>query len=156
LTRLETYSYRTITTDLGGELAKSRAFQLMLVEPEIGYMLKTTGAHSSAQNGLAEKPNQDLAQMMRLMLYGAGLGSEYWAYALRHMVYIKNCTPHTSLQYTTPYEKYATGFDIYSYDETRIKPGEQMKLGTKIALEIQDRYHGQLLVRSSYASKYRA
>jgi hypothetical protein len=75
------------------------------MEPDITYNLNTTGAHSSAQNGLAEKPNQDLARMMRSMLYGAGLGSQYWAYAIHHAVYLKNHLPHTSLNYTTPYEK---------------------------------------------------
>lgn len=74
--------YKTITTDLGGELAKAKAFRAMLVEPTVNYVLKTTGAHSSAQNDLAEKPNQDLARMMWSMLYGAGLGSQYWAYAI--------------------------------------------------------------------------
>jgi deoxyuridine 5'-triphosphate nucleotidohydrolase len=97
-------TYCTITTDLGGELAGSHKFRKMLIEPEVNYTLKTTGAHSSAQNGLAEKPNQDLARMMRAMLYGAGLGSEYWSYALRHAVYLKNRLPHTSLSYTSPYE----------------------------------------------------
>ena len=94
--------YKTVTTDLGGELAKSKAFQSMLSEES--YILKTTGAHGSAQNGLAEKPNQDLATMMRSMLYGAGLGSQYWSYALRHAVYLKNRLPHSSLANVTPYE----------------------------------------------------
>ena len=97
-------SYKTITTDMGGELAKSTAFKNMLLETDVNYMLKTTGAHSSAQNGIAEKPNQDLARMMRSMLYGAGLGSEYWSYALRHAVYLKNRLPHTALKYKTPFE----------------------------------------------------
>ena len=100
-----TQPYKTLTTDLGGKLAKGKAFQSMLVEKEVGYTLKNTGAFSSAQNGLAEKPNQDLARMMRCMLYGAGLGSEYWSYALRHAVYLKNRLPHTSLMYVTPFEK---------------------------------------------------
>jgi deoxyuridine 5'-triphosphate nucleotidohydrolase len=97
-----TNAYKTVTTDLGGELGKSKKFQTMLAEES--YVLKTTGAHSSAQNGLAEKPNQDLATMMRSMLYGAGLGSKYWSYALRHAVFLKNRLPHSSLQYKTPYE----------------------------------------------------
>jgi hypothetical protein len=93
-------SYCTLTTDLGGELAGSHDFQKMLNEPNVHYAIKTTGAHSSAQNGLAEKPNQDLACMMRAMLYGAGLGSEYWSYALRHAVFLKKIdylTPHFSI-----------------------------------------------------------
>ena len=76
-----------LTTDNGGELAKSHAFQKMV--NETGYTLKTTGRESSAQNGIAEKPNLDLGRMMRAMLYAAGLGSEYWSYALRHAVYLK-------------------------------------------------------------------
>jgi hypothetical protein len=97
-------TYCTITTDLGGELAGSHQFQHMLNEPTVNYTLKTTGAHSSAQNGLAEKPNQDLARMMRAMLYGAGLGSEFWSYALRHAVYLKNRLPHSSLTHMSPFE----------------------------------------------------
>jgi hypothetical protein len=100
-----TSPYRTVTTDLGGELAKSNAFQNLLTEADLKYSLTSTGAHSSAQNGLAEKPNQDLARMMRSMLYGAGLGSQYWSYALRHAVYLNNRLPHTSLAYVTPFEK---------------------------------------------------
>jgi deoxyuridine 5'-triphosphate nucleotidohydrolase len=97
--------YCTMTTDLGGELAGSQQFRDLLHEPKVNYSIKTTGAHCSAQNGLAEKPNQDLARMMRSMLYGAGLGSEYWSYALRHAVYLKNRLPHTALKYVTPFEK---------------------------------------------------
>ena len=99
-----TAQHCTVTTDLGGELAGSKAFTQLLLEKDIGYIPKTTAAHSSAQNGMAEKPNQDLARMMRSLLYGAGLGSEYWGYAMRHAVYLKNRLPHSSLQYTTPYE----------------------------------------------------
>ena len=94
----------TITADLGGELSKSNSFRKLLMEPEVDYTLRATGAYSSAQNGLAEKPNQDLARMMRSLLYAAGMGSQYWSYALRHSVYLKNRLPHTSLEYKTPYE----------------------------------------------------
>lgn len=89
---------------MGGELSGSKLFKNLLMEKEIRYIPKTTAAHSSAQNGLAEKPNQDLARMMCSLLFGAGLGSEYWAYALRHSVYLKNRLPHTALQYKTPFE----------------------------------------------------
>jgi dUTP pyrophosphatase len=265
--------FKTFTSDLGGELAKAKTIQSMLLE--VGYNLKTTGAHSSAQNGLAEKPNQDLARMMRSMLYGAGLGSQYWSYALRHAVYLKNRLPHTALSYMTPYqalngskpdltrlrvfgarvhfmnkergkkldkmdregifmtfkgtdkisyvidsvtgcERVAThvsydeahaatpqsrqppmatallqagyrkesdttsecllkvrllddtatapirgsheaaGLDIFSSDTITIRPQTQAKVGTKIALEMPPGYHGQIHIRSSYASNHKA
>ena len=94
---------RTLRCDQGGELGRSGAFGKMVHDE--GYLLQTTGAYSSAQNGLAEKPNQDLAAMVRSLLHGAGLGSEYWSYALRHAVYLKNRLPHSSLKWSTPYEQ---------------------------------------------------
>ena len=96
------FKYCTVTTDLGKELGKSAAFQRMI--SNTNYVLKTTGAYSSAQNGMAEKPNQDLARMTRSLLYGAGLGSQYWSYALRHAVYLKNRLPHASKGWKSPYE----------------------------------------------------
>ena len=93
----------TITTDNGGDLSKSIKFRKVIKDAD--YTLNTTGAHASAQNGLAERPNQDLAKMMRALLYSADLGSEYWSYALRHSVYLKNRLPHSALQFTTPFEK---------------------------------------------------
>lgn len=107
LTKLQSQvksKFKTITTDLGKELSGSKAFQAMVNEPKIQYTIKTTGAYSSAQNGIIEKPNQDLARMIRSMLHGSGLGSEYWSYAIRHAVFLKNRLPHTSLGWKTPYE----------------------------------------------------
>ena len=66
--------------------------------------MRTTGADSSAQNGLAEKPNQDLARIVRCLLYSSGLGSEFWSYAIRHAVYLKNRLPHSANKWKTPYE----------------------------------------------------
>ena len=91
----------TIRCDQGGELGRSQALAKLLLEEK--HILQTTGAFSSSQNGLAEKPNQDLAQTIRCLLQGAGLGSEHWSYALRHAVYLKNRLPHAAIQ-TSPYE----------------------------------------------------
>ena len=92
----------TITTDQGGELASSHAFADMI--SSTNYILTPTGAYCSAQNGLAETPNKHLAQIMRNLLYSAGLGSQFWSYALRHSVYLKNRWPHSSNDWKTPYE----------------------------------------------------
>jgi hypothetical protein len=48
----------TVRTDQGGELGKSHKFQALL--KEYNYSYKPTGSNSSKQNGMAEKPNQDL------------------------------------------------------------------------------------------------
>ena len=41
---------------------------------------------------------------MRCALYSADLGPEYWSYALRLSVYVKNCLPHKSIL-TTPFQE---------------------------------------------------
>ena len=65
-----------------------------------------TSAYSSAQNGLAEKPNLNLANMMRRLMYGAGLSGQYWSYTLRLQSTSKigHHTPHSSPDWTTSYE----------------------------------------------------
>ena len=89
-------------TDQGGELARSHKFRKLCKDNN--YTLTPTGAYASKQNGLMEKPNKDPAQIMRCLLYSAGLESKFWSYAMRHAVYLKNRWPHSSLPYKTPYE----------------------------------------------------
>ena len=92
-----------VRTDQGGELWKSKAFRAMIHEE--GYLCEPTGAGDPAQNGKAEAPNKSLARMMRGMLFSAGLGSEYWSYAMLHAVYVKNRSPHSCHQFKlSPYE----------------------------------------------------
>ena len=60
-----------------------------------GFVLELTGTEAPSQNGISESPNWVLAQMMRYALYSADLGPDYWSYALRIAVYIKNRLPHS-------------------------------------------------------------
>jgi hypothetical protein len=97
------HGHKTVWTDLGGELARSSAFRDLIMEN--GYSLETTGAHSSFQNALAERPHRDLANIMRSLLYNANMGPEYWSFALTHAVYLKNRWPHRTLsKEMTPYQ----------------------------------------------------
>jgi hypothetical protein len=77
-----------IMTNQGGELGKSFAFQKMI--DKYDYNLKLTGAGSSEQNGRCERVHQDLGRIMRCLLHGAGLGPEYWSFALTHATYLLN------------------------------------------------------------------
>ena len=97
-----TNPHRTVRTDQGGELGRSEKFSKM-VDDE-GFVLELTGAEASKQNGIAESPNRVYAQMMRCALYSSGLGPEYWSYALRMSVYVKNRLPHKSIS-CTPFQK---------------------------------------------------
>jgi hypothetical protein len=94
---------KTIRTDEGGELWGSHAFQQAI--KEAGYIMEPTASDASYQNGIAERPNRTFGDMMRSLLYGAGLGPEYSSWALVHALYLRNRIPHRSLP-TTPYEAY--------------------------------------------------
>lgn len=102
LKRLDSYKYASITPGRGEELANSFEFQKLVNNSN--YVLRSTSSYASAQNGMAEKPNQDLAQTMRCLLYSAGLGSQFWSHTLRHSVYLKNRRPHTGINNKPPYE----------------------------------------------------
>ena len=64
-------------------LGQSKEFQKMVKEEE--YILEPTGSYSSAQNGLAEKPNQDLAGVSYM---GQDLGV-----STGRMLFAMQCTP---------------------------------------------------------------
>ena len=96
------HKHRTVRVDQGSELGRSANFQTMVAKA--GFTLETTGSDASAQNGLAERPNQTFGQMMRCLLHSADLGPEYWSHALLHSVYLKNRLTHAVIK-CTPYEK---------------------------------------------------
>ena len=94
---------RQVRTDQGGELWSSTDYKEVVTKA--GFILEPTGAGNPKQNGQAEAPNKTLGRLMRGMLYNAGLGSEYWSYALTHAVYVKNRLPHTKFHLKmSPYE----------------------------------------------------
>jgi len=94
-----------VRTDQGGELWASSEFKKTIQESTC--ILEPTGSGDPAQNGKAESPNKVYGRMLRGMLFNAGLGSEFWSYALLHAVYVKNRLPHSALHMKrSPYEAY--------------------------------------------------
>ena len=74
------------------------------------FTLEITNSIGSAQNCIAENPNKPYAQIMRCILFGSELRSDYWSWALQHAVYLKNQMIHYTIS-MSPYEKF-----------TRMKP----------------------------------
>ena len=96
---------RYIRTDQGGELYASKRFH-QLVSGK-GYTIEPTGSDNSAQNGVAERPNQTFGNMIRALLSNSNLDSRFWSFALRHSVYVKNRLPHSHHQFkVSPFEAY--------------------------------------------------
>jgi hypothetical protein len=93
-----------IRTDQGGDLARSSAFQDMLLR-EYHYTLEPTGADSPSQNGAVEIYNDKFAVRTRTLLYGSGLPAKFWLAALLHSVYLHNRLVHSETK-VTPFEHY--------------------------------------------------
>ena len=87
-----TAHHRTIRCDKGGELWGSQTFRQVLLNH--GYIMEPTAPQAPYQNGKAERPNRTFGKMVNSLLYNAGLGPEYWSFAILHAVYLKNRRIH--------------------------------------------------------------
>mmetsp|Transcript_4433 Transcript_4433/g.6561 ORF Transcript_4433/g.6561 Transcript_4433/m.6561 type:complete len:721 (+) Transcript_4433:1450-3612(+) len=96
---------KLIRTDQGGELYKSHAFQQLA--DSLGFILEPTAPDAPFQNGLAERPNRTLGEIMKCLLYQSQLGPEYWSWALLHACYLKNRLPHRAIG-KTPFEVWSS------------------------------------------------
>jgi transposase InsO family protein len=85
---------KTIRLDQGGDLYESH--KLKEIAMKHNYNLEPTGAGAPFQNGMVERINQTLGNMMRCLLHLANIGPEYWSFALTHTVYLKNRLPHAA------------------------------------------------------------
>jgi hypothetical protein len=84
---------------VGGELYGSHAFQQAVCDA--GFLIEPTASDASFQNGIMEHPNRTFGNMMRSLLHAAGLGPEYWSWALIHAAYLKKKRlPHSAIPIT--------------------------------------------------------
>ncbi len=91
---------KALRTDNGGEYL-STEFKKYLVEKGIEHLL--TIEYTPQQNGVAERMNRTLVDLVRSMLYSKGLAKRFWAEALSTAVYIRNRVTTRSLPSdTTP------------------------------------------------------
>lgn len=86
---------KSIRTDNGGEYI-SNAFKQYLIDHGISHQL--TIAYTPQQNGVAERMNRTLIDLVRSMLLTAGIGKEFWAEALETAVYVRNRVTSRSLK----------------------------------------------------------
>ncbi len=92
---------KALRTDNGGEYL-SASFQDYLADHGIAHQL--TIAYTPQQNGVAERMNRTVINLVRSMLHSADLDKRFWAEALSTAVYIRNRVPSRSLpKDETPY-----------------------------------------------------
>jgi transposase InsO family protein len=90
---------QVLRSDNGGEYQSSELQHFFEVE---GIINQTTCSNTPEQNGVAERKNRHLLEVVRAILIEANMPLSYWGEALAFAVYSINRTPSRSIEYQTP------------------------------------------------------
>ena len=92
---------RCLRSDGGGEYI-SKEFDIFLQTS--GITRQRSPPYTPQHNGVAERMNRTLMEMVRTMLYAAGLPPIFWGEALSVATYLRNRSPTRALVTSTPYQ----------------------------------------------------
>ena len=95
---------KALRSDRGGEYM-STAFKSYCEEQGIRRFL--TAPYSPQQNGVAERKNRTILDMVRSMLKSKNMPKEFWAEAVQCAVYVQNRCPHAKMGDQTPQEAWS-------------------------------------------------
>ena len=98
------YKIRIMRSDQGGEY-NSNDFEAFCTQQGIRH--QTTPAYTPQLNGVAERKNRTILDMVRSLLKAKKLPKQYWAEAVSCAVYLLNRCPTRSLQVVTPQEAWS-------------------------------------------------
>ena len=97
-------SIKTICSDRGGEYI-SREFEEYCKNE--GIQKQLTSGYTPQQNGVSERRNRTIVEMVRTMINEKGLTKYFWAEAVHTGVYILNRCPSKALKDKTPLEAWS-------------------------------------------------
>ena len=92
---------KSFRTDGGGEYMNNKFHTYLR---EAGIVKITTPPYTPAQNGLAERANRTLTEAARCMLLDAGLGNQFWGFAILAAAHIINRMPSRVHAGQSPFE----------------------------------------------------
>lgn len=102
---LETGSkIKVLRTDNGGEYSSTEFSKFLMKE---GIQRQLTVPFTPQQNGVAERANRTIVEMVRCMLMSSNLPESLWGEAVNMAVYLRNRSPTKILKAVTPYEAWA-------------------------------------------------
>ena len=104
-------SIKSLRSDRGGEYL-SQAFLDYLKDN--GILSQWTPPYTPQHNGVAERRNRTLLDLVRSMMGKANLPKSFWGYALETVVYILNRVSSKSVE-VTPYEIWTNKKPYLSY-----------------------------------------
>jgi transposase InsO family protein len=87
--------------DNGAELVNG---EIKKFAEEEGIIIETTAPYSPSQNGIAERFNRTLLELVRAMLIARNLPPFLWDEAVSHATYLRNRAPTRALEGITLYE----------------------------------------------------
>jgi ribosomal protein S8/transposase InsO family protein len=96
------YQFRTLRCDNGTEFVNSEIDKILQK-----YQLKIENSEPNAHehNGLIERVNRTIEEKIRSLIIRAGFPEGFWGMAAHCAAYLYNRTPHSALNFITPYEK---------------------------------------------------
>jgi len=92
---------QALRSDNGKEYT-SRQFTMFCEATDIERQLKTP--YNPQQNGVSERKNRTIMEMVRCMLHEKGLPKEYWAEVANTAVFLLNRLPTKAVDGKTPFE----------------------------------------------------
>ena len=92
---------KEIQTDNGGEFINTR-FRVHL--EECGIFHRKTVVGKSEQNGKSERQNETIFDVVRSLLFHAGLPPSFWGEALHHASHVRNLSPSAAINFRIPME----------------------------------------------------
>ena len=95
---------KVVRSDRGGEYT-STTFMEYCEEQGIRRFL--TAPYTPQQNGVAERKNRTILDMVRSMLKSKKMPKEFWAEAVQCAIYVQNRCPHVKLDDQTPQEAWS-------------------------------------------------
>jgi transposase InsO family protein len=90
-------------TDGGGEYLSNDFIDFLSGD---GIQRQTSAPYSQQQNGVSERYNRTVMEMAQTMRLAAGLGPEFWSYAILAAVHIRNRMPTSAVPGMTPFEAF--------------------------------------------------
>ena len=94
---------KTLGSDNGGEYT-SKEFEV--VYKEAGMKRELTIPYNPQQNGVAERKNRTIMEVVKTMIYDQDIPIHLWEEAARTAVYVHNRISHSALGFKTPEEMF--------------------------------------------------
>ena len=79
-----------------------------------GIRHQTSNSYTPQQNGLAERKNRQLLEVVRASLFGMNVPREYWGEAVKSAAYLINRTPSRVIEFQNPQHQLHTLLSVPS------------------------------------------